>query len=158
MDIERKQRNIAPSYICVICNKTMKIEFECFKYIVIQCMCCVQKKSRRTRRPKSASTPFMKPKHYHNHILCVYNSRRHEYVNRADYHTACACVCMYKRTRCVCVIISHIILYVCKIRVLVLWRRSADGYRVCLVFLSLASDQGGSPAEFKHISKRRKRN
>lgn len=25
-------------------------------------------------------------------------------------------------------------------------------------FLSLASDQGGSPAEFKHISKRRKRN
>lgn len=36
--------------------------------------------------------------------------------------------------------------------------RRADGYRVCLVFLSLASDQGGSPAEFKHISKRRKRN
>lgn len=37
-------------------------------------------------------------------------------------------------------------------------RRCADGYRVCLDFLSLASDQGGSPAEFKHISKRRKRN
>lgn len=37
-------------------------------------------------------------------------------------------------------------------------RLRADGYRVCLVFLSLASDQGGSPAEFKHISKRRKRN
>lgn len=37
-------------------------------------------------------------------------------------------------------------------------RRNADGYRVCLIFLSLASDQGGSPAEFKHISKRRKRN
>lgn len=37
-------------------------------------------------------------------------------------------------------------------------RRIADGYRVCLQFLSLASDQGGSPAEFKHISKRRKRN
>lgn len=36
----------------------------------------------------------------------------------------------------------------------------ADGYRVCLkfIFISLASDQGGSPAEFKHISKRRKRN
>lgn len=29
----------------------------------------------------------------------------------------------------------------------------------CLpLILSLASDQGGSPAEFKHISKRRKRN
>ena len=29
-------------------------------------------------------------------------------------------------------------------------RRNADGYRVCLIFLSLASDQGGSPAEFKY--------